>query len=90
VAVKKDECIEEVYDTTHDNKRNEHYLNSNNEYAVLRLRSENDIVVGWGKKGALAADGHYLYNTAQGSKKKIMLHQGNDAYKHEGVKAKTS
>jgi hypothetical protein len=95
-AVKKTECIEELYDTTHDNKRNKHDLNSNNEYAVLGVRSENAVGVG-NTKGALAAEGHELFDTAEGSKFQSMLQpsndyavfKGNNGDNHEAVKANT-
>jgi hypothetical protein len=76
-AVRKNNCVEEIYDTTHDNKENKQHLDSNNEYAVLHLRSDNIIGVERTKRFP-AADGHVLYYTAEGSKFQTMLQPNND------------
>jgi hypothetical protein len=56
-----------MYDTTHDNKKNKHYLNSNNDYAVLSVRSD--------KKLTQPDD---VYDSAEGGKPKTMHRPSND------------
>ncbi|XP_060567444.1 multiple epidermal growth factor-like domains protein 10 [Ruditapes philippinarum] len=95
-AGKKHDCIDEMYDTTHENKTNKKYLNSNNDYAVLSVISDNAVGVGK-TKGPVDAEGHDLYDTTEGGKHKTMLRQSDDydvfkrnnGDKHEAVKTST-
>ncbi|XP_060558068.1 protein draper-like isoform X2 [Ruditapes philippinarum] len=69
-TVKENECIEEMYDTTHDNKKNKHHFNSNNDYAVLSVRSDNTE--------SNLAQPDDVYDSAEGGKHKTMSHPSND------------
>jgi hypothetical protein len=73
-TVKENECFEEVYDTTHDNKKNKQPLSSNNDYAVLSVRSHN--TKGFGKSNLAQPDD--VYDSAEGEKHKTMSHPSND------------
>ncbi|XP_060558064.1 multiple epidermal growth factor-like domains protein 11 [Ruditapes philippinarum] len=73
-TVKENECIEEMYDTTHDNKKNKQPLNSNNDYAVLSIRSDN--TKGFGKSNMAQPDD--VYDSAEAGNYKTMPRPSND------------
>ncbi|XP_060558053.1 cell death abnormality protein 1-like [Ruditapes philippinarum] len=73
-TVKENECIEEMYDTTHDNKKNKGHFNSSNDYALLSVRS--DSTKGFGKSNLAQPDD--VYDSAEGGKHKTMSHPSND------------